>query len=79
MIEMDMSEKNEIERCRCDGKRRPIPFAIISLLIEAAVDEKANAGRLDKGARPRDLSVGTEELDSQALSLREGDSDEGSV
>jgi hypothetical protein len=69
MVEMDVGEEDEIERSWGDGKGRPIPFEIGSLLEQTAVDEQPEAGRLDKIAGTGDLLGSAEELNPQTLSL----------
>jgi hypothetical protein len=79
MVEMDVSEEDEIDRLRRDGKGRPIPLEIGSLLVQAAIDEQPEACRLYEIAGTGDLLAGAKKLNLQTLSLPDRPSEGGSV
>jgi hypothetical protein len=69
MVEMNMGEKDGIERSRGDRKGGPVPLEIGSLLVQAAIDKQPEAGRLDEIAGAGNLLAGAEEMNFQTLGL----------
>jgi hypothetical protein len=69
MVEMDMGEEDKIERSRRDREGGPVPLEKGSLLVQAAIDEQPEAGRLDEIAGTSNLLAGAEKLNLQTLSL----------